>query len=154
MNEFLIRRLSAPAVGLSVSADALALLTRAHELVGDRLLGLVAYGSWARGEAAALSDVDVLVVVEPTVKFTRDLYRHWDRAPVRWQGRPVDPHFVTLPTADDAVSGLWCEAAVDGVVLFERDARLSAALARIRRAIAEGRIVRRTSHGQPYWTAA
>lgn len=65
----------------------------------------------------------------------------------------VDAHFVH-PPADDALSGLWAEAALDGVVLFERGGHLSAHLVRVRRAIAEGRLVRRVVHGQPYWTEA
>ena len=70
-----------------------------------------------------------------------------------WQGRPVDPHFVHPPD-EKVASGLWGEVAVDGIVLFERNWRLSAHLARVRRAIAEGKLVRRLVHGQPYWTEA
>jgi len=44
--------------------------------------------------------------------------------------------------------------AVDGIVLFERELRISSALVRTRRDIAAGRLVRRIVHGQPYWTAA
>ena len=39
-------------------------------------------------------------------------------------------------------------------MLFDRDERLPAYLARGRRAIADGRLVRRVVHGQPYWTEA
>jgi len=35
--------------------------------------------------------------------------------------------------------------------LFARDLELPSRLAAIRRDIADGRIVRKTSHGQPYW---
>jgi hypothetical protein len=49
---------------------------------------------------------------------------------------------------------VWGEVAVDGVVLYERGLDVSADLARIRREIAAGRLVRRTAHGQPYWTSA
>ena len=41
---------------------------------------------------------------------------------------------------------------MDGVVVFERGLRLSARLARVRRDIAAGHLVRRIAHGQPYWT--
>ncbi|MCY4188977.1 MAG: hypothetical protein OXD30_10890 [Bryobacterales bacterium] len=51
-------------------------------------------------------------------------------------------------------SGLWAEVALDGIVLWDRDWKLSAQLARIRRRIAGGRLVRRVVHGQPYWTEA
>jgi hypothetical protein len=47
---------------------------------------------------------------------------------------------------------VWGEVAIDGVILFDRDLRLSSCLNRVRRDIAAGRIVRRLAHGQPYWT--
>ena len=58
------------------------------------------------------------------------------------------------PPRDPVTGGVWGEVAIDGIVLFERDWRLSADLARIRRDIAAGRLVRRLVHGQPYWTVA
>jgi hypothetical protein len=47
---------------------------------------------------------------------------------------------------------VWAEAAIDGIVLFERGMRITEHLIRVRREIAAGRIVRRVAHGQPYWT--
>lgn len=154
LNEFLTRRLAAPATSLSASDGAIAVVTRAAELLGPALLAVAVYGSWARGEVTDASDVDVLIVVDRSVALDRALYRRWDTAPVRWRGRSVDPHFVHLPRENESVAGVWGEVAVDGVVLFERDDRLSARLVRVRRAIAEGRLVRRTVHGQTYWKGA
>jgi hypothetical protein len=42
-----------------------------------------------------------------------------------------------------------CEAAVDGLVWYDRDGRLAARLAEVRRALADGRVVRAFVHGQP-----
>ena len=153
LNEYCVRRLTAGGPGLAPEGPAAALVVRAAALAGDRLVAVVVYGSWARGEAVLASDVDVLVVVEPTLALTRSLYRRWDEEPVLWQGRPVDPHFVH-PPGPNVEGGLWGEVAIDGVVLFERSCRLSAHLARVRRAIADGTLVRRLVHGQPYWTEA
>ena len=153
LNEYCVRRLATAGPGLAADDHAAAIVTAAAALVGDALVAVVVYGSWARGEAVAGSDVDVLVVVEPRVALTRSLYRKWDAAPVTWHGRTVDPHFVHPPGARIA-GGVWGEVAVDGVVIFERDWRLSADLGRIRRDIAAGRLIRRFVHGQPYWTAA
>ena len=133
--------------------DAVALVSRAAAVAGDALAGVLLHGSWVRGDATPASDVDALVVVDSRFRLGRALYRRWDEQPVAWRGRRVDPHFVH-PAAADAFSGLWAEAAIDGLVLFDRDGRLSAALARVRRAIAEGRLARRVVHGQPYWTEA
>jgi predicted nucleotidyltransferase len=152
LNEYCTRKLAAPVGGLAAVADAAAAVSRAATLFGDDLVAVAAFGSWVREEATDTSDVDVLVIVEPEVELTRDLYRRWDASPLRWAGRPVDSHFAHLPEPDVTVAGIWGELAIEGVVLFERDLRLSARLIRVRRDIAAGRIRRRTAHGQPYWT--
>ena len=48
-----------------------------------------------------------------------------------------------------AFSLSWQFAVPD--LLFERELRLSSRLAEVRRQIADGRIARRFSQGQPYW---
>lgn len=150
LNDYCARRLAVPGAGASASTSACAVVERAAEMFGAELVGVVAFGSWVRGEAGAGSDVDVLIVVEPTVSITRALYRRWDDRPLAWEGREVEPHFVRL-AADAPATGVWAEAALDGVVLFERGVRLSARLGDVRRAIVDGRLVRRLAHGQPYW---
>jgi hypothetical protein len=52
------------------------------------------------------------------------------------------------------LSGLWAEAAVDGVVLYDRDLSVSRRLVEVRNRIVAGEIVRRRVHGQPYWVEA
>jgi predicted nucleotidyltransferase len=153
LNEYCVRRLSAGGPALAADGSAAAIVNAAAALAGDALVGVIVYGSWARGEAGASSDVDVLVVVDRRLALTRSLYRKWDRTPATWLGRRVDPHFVHPPGARVA-GGVWGEVAIDGIVLFERDWRLSARLVEIRRSIAAGRLVRRFVHGQPYWTVA
>ncbi|MGE0359906.1 MAG: nucleotidyltransferase domain-containing protein [Vicinamibacterales bacterium] len=154
LNEYCVRKLGGPeAVGLAEPA-ALAIRAQAERVVGARLVGLVVHGSFARGEAGTASDVDVLVVVEPSQALTRALYRTWDDEPLSWAGRPVDAHFVHLPAEPDRAGGVWCEAAVDGVVLHDPEGRVEPVLRRIRRAIADRRLVRKRVHGQPYWTEA
>lgn len=150
LNEYCVRRL---AHGGPVHEDAPALVARANAAVRGGLAALVLHGSWVRGETVSGSDVDALVVVDPAVVLRRSLYREWDRCPVTWEGRPVDPHFVHLPSGQE-VSGLWAEVATDGLVLFDRDGRVGSYLARVRGAVADGRLRRRTAHGQPYWTEA
>jgi predicted nucleotidyltransferase len=150
LNEYCARKLAGRGGAAEIDEHALRAVQRAATQLGSDLLAVVAIGSWARGEPSDGSDVDLLVVVAPRLELTRDLYRAWDEDPLRWGERPVDVHFVH-PPGEDLPGGLWAEAAVDGVVLFERGFALSARLARVRRAIAEGRLVRRFAHGQPYW---
>lgn len=152
LNDYCARKLAAPLGNLAAVSDASRTVSRAAGLFGDRLVGVAAFGSWARREAVAASDVDVLVVVDPEIPITRQLYREWDEEPIAWEGRPTEPHFVQLPPPGTIAAGLWAEVALDGVVLFERGLALSAHLVRVRRDIVGGRLVRRVVHGQPYWT--
>jgi predicted nucleotidyltransferase len=152
-NEYSVRRLRAP-MGPHAASDAPGLVVaRARTVFGDRLLGVLALGSWVRGEATADSDIDVLVVIDEGTPLTRDLYRQWDTEPLVIDGRSVDAHFVHLSTGSTP-GAVWCEAAVDGVVWFDRDGRVATRLAEVRRAIAERRVVRGVAHGQPYWKGA
>lgn len=152
LNELCVRRLSAPPAPLLALPGADAVVGWASLAFGADLVGVAVFGSWARGEAATSSDVDLLVVLEDRVPLTRELYRVGDAAALRFGDRPVEAQFVHLPAAGAAVGGLWAEIALDGLVLFERGLRVSRRLAGIRRDIAEGRLVRRTAHGQGYWT--
>jgi predicted nucleotidyltransferase len=152
LNDYCARKLALPGSGLA--GPAWAAVQQATALLGSDLVGIAAYGSWARGEARPESDVDLLLVVESGVEITRALYRGWDAQPLHWEGRVVEPHFVHLPKPDARITGLWAEAAVDGVVLFERELELSRHLAQVRRRILAGEVQRRWVHGQPYWVEA
>lgn len=151
LNEYCSRRLAAPSGRADAVGPAAGVVRRAAALCGEELVGVVVYGSYARGDAEATSDVDVLIVVGRAVRLTRELYRRWDETPIDWQGRRVDPHFAHPPKDSGRPSGLWAEVAIEGIVLFERGLALSRALVRIRRDILAGRVARRVVHGQPYW---
>ncbi len=153
-NEFCVRRLSAPSDAQGLSAVRSQVVTRASTVFGDRLDGVLVLGSWARGEAAATSDIDVLIVIDATIALTRDLYRVWDLDPISFEGRAIDAHFAHPSAAGTLPTAVWCEAAVDGIVWYDRDGRLTIRLGEVRRAIAEGRVVRSFAHGQPYWKGA
>lgn len=153
LNEYCARKLASPGPPLD-DADAVAAVKAAARIGGDRLVGVVAFGSWARREQGPDSDVDLLVVLDDRLAVTRDLYRRWDTETPRWGGHPVEPHFVHLPPPERPASALWAEAAIDGIVLFERSLRVSRRLAAVRAEIAAGRLQRRQAHGQPYWVAA
>jgi len=66
--------------------------------------------------------------------------------PARWS-----PHFVHLPEGVHSAGNLWFEAAIDGAVLIDPSGRITAWLARARRAIAAHELVRRMRHGHAYW---
>ena len=149
LNDWCGRVLSTPGCGGLEPASKVILAIRSHQETD--LVGVVAYGSFARGELAAGSDVDLLVVLAGRVPITRALYREWEGVVPDWEGREVDLHFVHLPEAGDPVSGTWAEAAVGGIVLHDRDLAVSRRLIDIRSRIAAGELVRRMAQGQPYW---
>ena len=153
-NEFCVRRLKSPSDAQGLSVVRSLVVSRARAAFGDQLLGVLVLGSWARGEAAATSDIDVLIVIDSRTTLTRDLYRAWDREPLSFDGRTIDAHFAHPSAAGAAPTAVWCEAAVDGVVWYDRDGAIAIRLGEVRRAIAEGRVVRAFAHGQPYWKGA
>lgn len=154
LNEYCARKLATPFGRLEGWELASQTVRRAGQVVGENLISVVAFGSWARAELHTESDVDILVVVDENLKLSRDLYLAWDEAPITWHGRRVEPHFVHLPNPERVLLGLWAEVAIDGIVLFTRDLQLPSLLVRLRHDIAAGRIVRRVVHGQSYWTEA
>jgi hypothetical protein len=136
----------------SISSDFLEkIASRWH---GD-LVGLVLFGSAARGDATENSDVDLLVVMKPEVVIARALYRLWEEFCREYPGEQdhsrISPHFVRLPERVRRAGGLWCEAALDGIVLWERERQVSRFLASVRNAMGHGKIRRRMLHGSPYW---
>ena len=149
LNEYCARRLAGGGIGLGTPGWQA--VERAAAVLGSSLIGVAVYGSWARGEAADTSDVDVLVALDPGVPLTRDLYRRWDQEPVDWEGQRVEPHFVHLPPPGARASGTWAEVALDGIVLFDPDLTLSRRLVGLRRRVLDGAFRRRQVHGQPYW---
>jgi len=151
LNDYCARKLTCPIDAAALADDGAAVVRRAIELHGPRLAGVVVFGSWARGEAADASDVDLLVVLDPQLPLTRSLYAPWDAGPSVWDGRPVEVHLAHLPEPGQPPSSVWAEVALDGLVVFERGRQVSARLAAMRREIAAGRVVRRVSQGQPYW---
>jgi hypothetical protein len=66
----------------------------------------------------------------------------------------VEVHFVHLPGEGSRATGLWAEAAMDGLVLYERGFEVSRRLAAMRHRIVSGRLVRHWSNGQAYWVEA
>lgn len=121
---------------------------------GKDLIGLVLFGSAARGEATRESDLDLLLVFARNAALSRGLYSEWDELwektrPLR--GVEISPQFVRLPEDPMEAGGLWYEVAIDGVVLWEQSLQISRFLCRIREAVSRGDIVRSSVHGSHYW---
>ena len=140
-------------MGLAEFPAADRVICRANVVLADALVGIVVFGSWARGELAESSDIDVLMVAAPNVPLRRVLYRRWDEQPICWNRHPIEPHFVHLPDSTCTPSGFWAEVAADGRVLLDTRTRVAGYLASVRQAVADGQLRRETVHGHGYWVA-
>jgi hypothetical protein len=118
------------------------------------LIGVILFGSAARGDATEASDIDLLLVMRPQVRILRHLYRLWEQMCQEHAGAQdvsrMSPHFAGLPGSARQAGGLWYEASIDRIVLWERDRSVSRFLCSVREAMAEGKMRRRMLHGSPY----
>ena len=110
---------------------------------------LALFGSFARGRSTSSSDIDLLIVLSGNVTLDRDVYLNWK--PRKFDGREVAPLFVQIPEEGERIGGLWFEVALDGILLYDRDLRLSRFLSHVRDLIAGGKVRRMVTHGHPYW---
>ena len=130
------------------------IIAKAKATLGDRLAGVVLFGSWARDDVATDSDIDVLLVARAGIPIVRSLYQKWDNEPLAWESHAVEPHIVALPETAEVTSGLWAEVALDGIVIHDPHLMVSRMLANVRRRILDAQLVRKSSGGQAYWVSA
>lgn len=115
----------------------------------NRLLGILVFGSVARGDWTPHSDIDLLVVVEgwrgPTWERTRELAtlieelrktREYKEA-VRWGFIPIIQHYPLDREEAERSQRIYIDACVDGIVLYERDGFLTKVLGEFRRRMAK-----------------
>lgn len=90
-------------------------LLRAH---GRRLRGVVLYGSEARDEARADSDIDLLVLLDGPVDYSRDLRRNIDALYdlVLSLERPISAKPVDVAAYEVAAYPLYRNAKAEGVL--------------------------------------
>jgi len=131
------------------SIVAPALVERLRQHWKRDLVGVFVFGSQARGEATATSDIDLLLVFNAGFRLSRALYSEFDEL-VNGAG-VVSPHFVNLPAHPLEAGGLWYEVAIEGTPIWERELLVSRFLATVRAAMARGEVQRAVSHGHPYW---
>lgn len=125
------------------------IISMAKAQFGKTFVGLLLYGSRARGDAYETSDTDLLLVVDSSVRIERSLYRSWDT--VLPEG--ISLNISHLPLAATDAGSLWLECALDARILHDPTGVLRRRLDEIKERIVSGAFVRRTTHGQGYWIA-
>lgn len=148
--DLLLRGLKGPEPTAPWLQEAKGVLAKLKAKFEGDLLAVAAFGSQVQGTADTHSDLDLLVVVKPSVPIVRSLYLWWEDLGLKGQ-MEVNPHFVHLPTEEKNSSGLFFEIALASEILYEKNKVLTKFLAKIKRMIDSGAIVRRFSNGHPYW---
>lgn len=119
---------------------------------GSALRGLVLFGSQVRGSQTKTSDFDYLIVLSDKVPLTRPLYDRWDEITAKVVSlKNSSPHFTHLPRSTRDAKSLWCEVAIEGKVLWERNLEITRLLIELRHSIYRREKVRREAGGAPYW---
>jgi hypothetical protein len=132
-----------------------------QETLGPNLVSVVLYGSVARGEASADSDVDLFVVCDalPEGRFARlrliaDADREVQEELVGLGIRGIHTRLaVILRTRDEArrVVPLYLDMVEDARLLYDRDGFFAGMLARLRTRLAELGAERRRRGQVRYW---
>lgn len=149
LNELCCLRLQLSSHLENLPSETILAIQTAQMVAGKDLVGIVLFGSWARGVPRDGSDMDLLIVLKTGTPITRSVYRRWeDVAP---DLKICEPHFVSLPKAEDHITGLWAEMAIDGIVFMEAYQSITKYLSTVRRAMVEGRLIVKRMHGQNYW---
>ncbi len=120
--------------------------------LASAIVGMVLYGSWARGEATEASDIDILVVMESTFPIRRELYTVIDS--IEGLDPRISISIAHLPKEEKHPNGLWLEICRDGVILTDTHAQIAEAMDKIRQLVGSGKIIRHETHGQGYWVHA
>lgn len=154
LNQLCIAVLSSPPVPQEPDlAESLGseILPQLKDRFGEKLLGLIAFGSRIKGEATEASDVDFLIVLSRDIAVSRELYSWWDDNVHLNSNLTVNPHFVAYPDDVYQASGLWFEIAQAHRIIFQQARKMDDLMAELMTLISKGIIRRHWSNGHPYW---
>jgi len=121
---------------------------------GEQLVSVVLFGSWARGDARAESDIDLLVISEHFSRSRLDRHRGIFEA-----AKAVSQDFATrvsvmplTPAEAQATKPFYLGMLTAHVMLYDRDAFFTTLLTRLQQRLAELGAERRVdADGYEYW---
>lgn len=123
------------------------IVTDLVSIYGDKILGIILFGSQARGDAHDDSDFDILVVMNNEVLITRELYRSLPEC----FDQTISIHFAHINDQPSEASSLFLECAIDGKILYDSKNIISTQIEKIRNFIFSGNVKRLVTHGQGFW---
>jgi len=122
-----------------------------REHLGSDLVGIVLYGSWARGTARPDSDVDLFVVVHnlPQSRFDRAVHVH--RAVIGRFDQRMSILAKEPAEFERFFPSLYLDIGLDGIILYDSQGYIRRMLARIREIIREAGLYRTCRDGELMW---
>jgi hypothetical protein len=147
INSLLERLISQGISNPLASTISESIVRRARDEYGEKFIGLLLFGSQARGDYHDTSDTDLLLVVSEELRIRRSMYRGWDN----FLPEGISLHLGHLPKIPSEAGSLWLECSLDAMILFGPTGAIQHTILAVRDFVTSGAVVRRVTHGQGYW---
>jgi len=122
-----------------------------HKHLGDDLVAVALYGSWARGEGQPGSDIDLFIIARNLPKRRFPRAQHVHRAVGGRFPHPVSIVAKEPEEFERHFPSLYLDLGLDAVVLYDPQGYMTTRLARIKQLIQEAGLYRKRCDGDFVW---